>query len=61
MVKHSPVIDFPFVRFFFSLLVVKVEYLYAPLNEEIHMKQPLGFVIKGQENLICKMDCAINL
>ena len=67
---YSPVIDFTVVRFFFSFLVsnlkwsniqcdVKAAYLYAPLKEEIYMKQPLGFVTKGQENLVCRLDRAI--
>lgn len=66
----SPVVNFGVIRFFFSLLVtfkgwshcqcdVKGAYLYAPLKENVFMSQPPGFVTKGKEDLVCKIDKAI--
>ncbi|GFU15169.1 retrovirus-related Pol polyprotein from transposon TNT 1-94 [Trichonephila clavipes] len=51
----SPVVNFSVIRLFFSLLVVWLKwkhfqcdvtgaYLYAPLNEEVYMKQPQGYI-----------------
>lgn len=65
---YSPVVNFGVIRFFFSLLVcllgwihlqfdVKCAYLYAPLDEQIYMSQPQGFVTN--ENLVCKLNKAI--
>jgi hypothetical protein len=34
---------------------VKTAFLYGNLKEEIFMKQPEGFVVKGKENLVCKL------
>lgn len=64
----SPVVNFGIIRFFFALLVslnkwthlqcdVKCAYLYAPLKENILMKQPPGFE-KGT-NMVCKLEKAI--
>lgn len=66
----SPVVNFSLVRFFFSLLVIYKKwvnvqcditcaYLYVPLNEEVYMSQPPGFVSKGRESLFCKLTKAI--
>ena len=66
----SPVVDFSVVRLFFSILVsnlkwsniqadVKAAYLYAPLSEEIYMRQPLGFVDESKVDWVCKLDRAI--
>ncbi|GBM54926.1 hypothetical protein AVEN_91110-1 [Araneus ventricosus] len=54
----SPVVNFSLIRFFFAVLVVgknwvhiqcdiKCAYLYAPLKEDVFMKQPPGFEVKG--------------
>lgn len=62
----SPVINFSIIRFFFSALVsahgwthlqcdVKGAYLYAPLSEEVYMKQPPGFLEKGKKYLVCRL------
>lgn len=66
--SFSPVVNFGIIRFFFSLLIVKLAwshiqcdiksaYLYAPLTETIYMSQPPGF--SDKENLFCKLEKAI--
>ena len=30
-------------------------FLYGDLEEEIYMKQPEGFVVKGKKELVCKL------
>lgn len=37
-------------------LDVKSAYLHGRLREEIYMQQPLGFVAKGREKLVCKLE-----
>jgi hypothetical protein len=34
---------------------VKTTFLHGDLEEEIYMKQPEGFVVKGKKELVCKM------
>lgn len=66
----SPVVNFSVIRLFFSLLVIWLgwkhlqcdvtgAYLYAPLSEEIYIKQPQGFIQKGKENLVCRLKRAL--
>ncbi|GBM60394.1 Retrovirus-related Pol polyprotein from transposon TNT 1-94 [Araneus ventricosus] len=66
----SPVVNFSLIRFFFAVLVVgqnwvhiqcdiKCAYLYAPLKEDVFMKQPPGFEVKGKEGMVCKLDKAL--
>ena len=38
---------------------VKSDFLNGDLHEEIYMAQPLGFVKKGSENLVCKLKKSI--
>ena len=33
---------------------VKTAFLYGELDEEVYMKQLEGFLLKGQENKVCK-------
>jgi hypothetical protein len=34
---------------------VKTTFLHGDLEEEIYMKQPEGFVVKGKQELVCKL------
>jgi hypothetical protein len=34
---------------------VKIAFLHGDLEEEIYMKHPEGFIIKGKEELVCKL------
>ena len=36
-------------------LDVKTEFLHGDLKEDLYMIQPEGFIVQGQENLICKL------
>ncbi|GBO17417.1 Retrovirus-related Pol polyprotein from transposon TNT 1-94 [Araneus ventricosus] len=66
----SPVINFTLVRLFIVILVtmkgwlcnhldIKSAYLYAPLNEDIFMEQPSGFVIDNENNSVFKLKKAL--
>ena len=35
---------------------VKTAYLYGQLDHDIYMEQPNGFITKGKENLVCKLE-----
>jgi hypothetical protein len=34
---------------------VKTSFLHGDMEEEIYMKQPEGFVVKGKKKMVCKM------
>ena len=34
---------------------VKTTFLYGDLEEEVYIKQPKGFVVKGPEKKVCKL------
>lgn len=66
----SPVVEFSVIRFFFSLLVsnlkwanaqadVKAAYLYAPLQEDVYMNQPAGYIDREKPEWVCKLDKAL--
>jgi hypothetical protein len=54
------------IRFILSIVVafdfeveqmdVKTTFLHGDLEEEIYMKQPEGFVVKGKKELVCKAE-----
>jgi hypothetical protein len=61
----SPVVKLTSIIFMLSVVVafdfeveqmdVKTSFLHGDLEEEIYMKQPEGFVVKGKKELVCKM------
>ena len=38
---------------------VKTAFLNGELEEEIYMEQPVGFIVKGQEQKVCKLHRSI--
>ena len=38
---------------------VKTAYLNSEMDEDIYVHQPEGFVTKGKENLVCKLNKAV--
>ena len=61
----SPVVCFESVRLVFALAALKgwhmtgvdvrMAYLYGKLDEEIYMRQPEGFIARGQESKVIKL------
>ena len=62
---YAPVARITLIRILFALasihnlfvhqMDVKTVFLNGDLNEEIYMEQPEGFVLKGNENKVCKL------
>ena len=42
-------------NFYLEQLDLKMTFLYGDLEEDIYMIQPEGFIVQGQENLVCKL------
>ena len=65
----SPVVRYETVRIMLALSTlenmymtgfnVKAAFLYGNLDEEIYMKQPEGFILKGKEHLVLKLKKAL--
>jgi Reverse transcriptase (RNA-dependent DNA polymerase) len=65
----SPVIWFETVQMMLALatlknwhitgLDIKIAFLYRELKEELYMKQPKGFKVKGQEHKVMHLKCTI--
>ena len=65
----SPVVRFESIRtvmalaaqndLFLHQMDVTAAFLNGTLEEEVYMKQSDGFVVEGQENLVCKLEKSI--
>ena len=65
----SPVVRFESMRLVFALAALKgwymmgvdvhMAYLYGKLDEEIYMRQPEGFIARGQESKVIKLQRAL--
>ncbi len=61
----SPVVKMATIRVVLSLVAaenlyleqldVKTDFLHGDLDEEIYMKQPVGFIVKDKEEMVCKL------
>lgn len=66
---YAPTLSLESVRLIFALsaqldlrvdrLDVKDAYLYGELTEEVYMRQPPGFEVKGKEHFVCKLHRSI--
>jgi hypothetical protein len=62
----SPVVRFASIRLILAMVAslelelhqmdVKTAFLNGELDEEIFMDQPIGFVVKGQERKVCRLN-----
>ena len=65
----SPVVRFTSIRLILSIVAkldlelhqmdVKTVFLNGELEEEIYIEQPIGFVKKGEENKVCRLQRSI--
>ena len=65
----APVIRYSGIRFLLAIAIerelvahhidIKTAYLNSEVDEDIYVYQPEGFVMKGKENLVCKLNKAV--
>ena len=65
----SPVVKFTSIRLILAIVAyldlelhkmdVKTTFLNGELEKEIYMEQPVGFIVKGQEQKVCKLHRSI--
>lgn len=65
----SPVTQLTSIIFMLSIVVafdleveqidVKTTFLHGDIEEEIYMKQPEGFVVKGKKEIVCKLKMSL--
>jgi hypothetical protein len=63
--KISPIVKLTFIIFLLTIFValdlevekmeVKTTFLQGDIDEEIYMKQPKGFAVKENKEMVCKM------
>lgn len=46
-------------RLFLKHLDVKTAYLYGTIDEEVYMRQPVGYEVRGQEQKVCRLKRSI--
>ena len=61
----SPVVKMSIIKLVLGMVVaenlhleqlnVKMAFVYGDLEEDIYMIRPEGFIVQGQENLVCKL------
>ena len=69
LIFFSPVVKVDSIRLLLSIAIsfyfeveqmdVKTTFLHGDLEEEIYMKQPKGFVVKGKKELVCKLKISL--
>ncbi|KAL6323541.1 hypothetical protein AAG906_039119 [Vitis piasezkii] len=65
LVIFSPIVKMSTIRLVLGMVAaenlhieqldVKTSFLYGDLEEDLYMIQPEGFIVQGQENLVCKL------
>ena len=65
----APVIRYSGIRFMLTIALkndlvahhvdIKTAYLNSDIEEDVYVQQPQGFVIKGKEDFVCKLDKAV--
>lgn len=66
---YAPVVKFTTLRIVLAVAAyldlemlqvnIRTAYLYGDVEEELNMKQPEGYAVKGKENLVCRLQKSI--